>query len=150
VNIKVVIKVLGFLMLVCAGCLLLPALVSLLYRENDWIWFLASAGIGAVVGGGILLLLRDTPDLRVREGFAVVAFGWFFIGLLGALPFWFSGQIPSFTDAAFESISGFTALLHTGSGAWESCCWRWPSCPCWGSEACSSTGRRFPVRWPNG
>ncbi len=107
-NIRVVVKVLGFLMLVTAGCLLVPALVSLLYRENDWIWFLASAGIGAVVGGGALLLLRGTPDLGVREGFAVVAFGWLFVGLLGALPFWLSGQIPSFTDAAFESISGFT------------------------------------------
>ena len=107
-NIRVVVKVLGFLMLVCAGCLLLPAMVSLLYRENDWIWFLASSGIGAVVGGGALLIMRDTPALRIREGFAVVAFGWLCVGLLGALPFWLSGQIPSFTDAAFESISGFT------------------------------------------
>ncbi len=44
----------------------------------------------------------------MREGFAVVAFGWLVVGLLGALPFWLSGQIPSFTDAVFESISGFT------------------------------------------
>ena len=63
---------------------------------------------GAVVGGGTLLILRDAPDLRVREGFAVVAFGWLCVGLLGAVPFWLSGQIPSFTDAAFESISGFS------------------------------------------
>jgi len=108
VNIRSVVKVLGFLMLVTAGCLLLPALVSLLYRESDWIWFVASSGIGAVVGGGTLLILRDAPELRVREGFAVVAFGWLCVGLLGALPFWLSGQIPSFTDAAFESISGFS------------------------------------------
>jgi trk system potassium uptake protein TrkH len=108
VNIPSVVKVLGFLMLVTAGCLLLPALVALIFRENDGIWFLVSAGIGAVVGGGTLVLLRDAPDLRVREGFAVVAFGWLCVGLLGALPFWLSGQIPSFTNAAFESISGFT------------------------------------------
>ena len=107
-NIGSVVKVLGFLMLVTAGCLLLPALVSLHYRESDWIWFLVSAGIGAAVGGGTLVVLRDAPDLRVREGFAVVAFGWLCVGLLGAVPFWLSGQIPSFTDAAFESISGFT------------------------------------------
>ena len=107
-NIRVVVKVLGFLLLVTAGCLLLPAMVSLLYRENDWVWFLASSAIGAVVGGGALLIMRDTPALRVREGFAVVAFGWLCVGLLGALPFWLSGQIPSFTDAAFESISGFS------------------------------------------
>ncbi len=107
-NIRSVVKVLGFLMLVTACCLLLPAVVALIYRESDWIWFLVSAGIGAVVGGGTLLVLRDAPDLRVREGFAVVAFGWLCVGLLGALPFWLSGQIPTFTDAAFESISGFT------------------------------------------
>jgi trk system potassium uptake protein TrkH len=113
VNIRSVVKVLGFLMLVTAGCLLLPAVVALIYRESDWIWFLASAGIGAVVGGGTLLILRDAPDLRVREGFAVVAFGWLCVGLLGAVPFWLSGQIPSFTDAAFESISGFTTTGAT-------------------------------------
>ncbi len=112
-NIRSVVKVLGFLMLVTAGCLVVPALVSLLYREGDWVWYLVSAGIGATVGGGTLLLLRDAPDVRVREGFAVVGFGWLCIGLLGALPLWLSGQIPSFTDAAFESISGFTTTGAT-------------------------------------
>lgn len=107
-NIRAVVKVLGFLMLVTAGCLVIPALVSLLYGDTDWIWFLVSGGIGAVVGGAMLLLMRSADDLRVREGFAVVAFGWLCVGLLGALPYWLSGQIPSFTDAAFESISGFT------------------------------------------
>ena len=112
-NIRSVVKVLGFLMLVTAGCLVLPALVSLLYQEGDWVWYLVSAGIGALVGGGTLLLLRDAPDVRVREGFAVVGFGWLCIGLLGAVPLWLSGQIPSFTDAAFESISGFTTTGAT-------------------------------------
>jgi trk system potassium uptake protein TrkH len=107
-NILSVIKVLGFLLLVTAGCLLLPAGISLIHGEGDWPYFLISSGIGLVLGGGALLFLRDAPDLRVREGFAVVAFGWLTVGLLGALPFWFSGQIPSFTDAVFESISGFT------------------------------------------
>ena len=107
-NVKSVIKVLGFLLLVTAGCLLLPTIISIIYGENDWPYFLASAGIGVLLGGGTLLYLRDAPDLRVREGFAVVSFGWLCVGLLGALPFWLSGQIPSFTDAVFESISGFT------------------------------------------
>jgi len=103
-----VVKVLGLLLLVTAGCLILPALISLICGENGWPHYLASTGIGVLIGGGTLLLLRDAPDLRVREGFAVVAFGWLSVGLLGALPFWFSGQIPSFTDAVFESISGFS------------------------------------------
>ena len=107
-NIRSVVKVLGFLLLVTAACLLLPALVAILYREPDWIYFLIASGLGVALGGSALLILRDAPDLRIREGFAVVAFGWLCVGLLGAVPFWLSGQIPSFTDAAFESISGFT------------------------------------------
>ncbi len=107
-NYRSVLKVLAFLLLVTAACLLLPALVSALYGDPDWPHFLASAGLGALIGGILLLLVKDAPDLRVRESFAVVAFGWVVVGLLGAMPYWLSGQIPSFTDAAFESISGFT------------------------------------------
>jgi len=103
-----VLKVLAFLLLVTAGCLLLPALISALYGDADWPHFLLAAGVGAVIGGLALVFLRDAPELRVREGFAVVSFGWLVVGLLGAMPYWFSGQVPSFTDAVFESISGFT------------------------------------------
>ena len=71
-NIRVVVKVLGFLMLVTAGCLLVPALVSLLYRENDWIWFLASAGIGAVVGAVIgAALAAHLSNAVLRRIFAL-------------------------------------------------------------------------------
>jgi len=108
VSLRAVAKVLGFLLLVTAACLLVPALVAALYGEPEWRQFLISAAIGAGVGGLALGLLRDAPGLRVREGFAVVALGWFVVGLLGAMPFWLSGQIPSFTDAVFESISGFS------------------------------------------
>ena len=107
-NYRSVLKVLAFLLLVTAACLLLPAAVSALYGDADWPHFLASAGLGALLGGSLLLVVKNAPDLRVREGFAVVAFGWVVVGLLGAMPYWLSGQIPSFTDAAFESISGFT------------------------------------------
>ncbi|RKZ14300.1 TrkH family potassium uptake protein [bacterium] len=95
-------------MLVTAACLLLPAVVALIYREPDWRYFLAAALTGALAGGSALVFLKGAPDLRLREGFAVVTFGWIWVGLLGALPFWWSGQIPGFTDAVFESISGFT------------------------------------------
>jgi len=108
VNIRSVVKVLGFLLLVTSSCMLLPTIISLAYGESDWPYFLASVGVGVLLGGGTLLVFRGAPDLRAREGIAVVAFGWLVVGLLGALPYWLSGQIPSFTDAAFESISGFT------------------------------------------
>ena len=107
-SIRSVLKVLGFLVLVTACCLVLPGLISLAYGDPDWPWFLVAAVGGAALGGLTLRLLKEAPDLRVREGFAVVAFGWLVVGLLGAVPGWLSGQMPSFTDAAFESISGFT------------------------------------------
>lgn len=110
---RAVLKVLAFLLLVTSGCLLLPALVSALYGDADWMHFLVAAGIGLVIGGGGSRLLGQAPELRVREGFAVVTFGWIVVGLLGALPYWMSGQIPSFTDAVFESISGFTTTGAT-------------------------------------
>ncbi|MFN2371596.1 MAG: TrkH family potassium uptake protein [Candidatus Krumholzibacteriia bacterium] len=112
-SLRSVAKVLAFLLLVTSACLVLPALVALLYREPDWRHFLLAAAGGGVLSGGALLALRDAPDLRVREGFAVVACGWLAAGLLGAVPCWLSGQIPSFTDAAFESVSGFTTTGAT-------------------------------------
>jgi len=107
-NLRAVVGVLGFLLLVTAVCLLLPTAIALLYREPDWPAFAGSALIGGVIGGVALWFGRGMAELRVREGFAVVTLGWLCVGLLGAVPFVLSGQIPSFTDAAFESISGFT------------------------------------------
>ena len=107
-NLGSVIRVLGFLLLVTAAALLLPAVISMIYREGDWPYYLAAAGLGLLIGGGALMVFRRAEDLAVREGFAVVSLGWLCVGLLGAVPFYLSGQIPSFTDAVFESLSGFT------------------------------------------
>jgi trk system potassium uptake protein TrkH len=108
VNRRAVLRVLGFLLAVTAISLLLPALASVIGRDGDAWSFLAAAGVGLAVGAAFWFLGRDARDIRVREGFAVVTLGWLVVGLLGGLPAWFSGQIPSYTDAAFESVSGFT------------------------------------------
>ena len=55
-----------------------------------------------------LLFTRSKSELSIRDGFLVVGFGWFMMALVGAFPYYFSGAIPSFTDAFFESMSGFT------------------------------------------
>ena len=49
-----------------------------------------------------------TDDIRPKEGFAIVAFGWIASALLGALPFYLSGAIPSLVDCVFETVSGYT------------------------------------------
>lgn len=112
-NLRGVSRVLGFLLLMTAGFLMLPMIVDFIYKEGDWSIFLISAVITAVSGGGLMLVGKGAKGLRHREGFAIVSFGWTLIGIAGALPFVLSGVIPSFTDAVFESISGFTTTGST-------------------------------------
>ena len=89
-----------------AALLLLPALVSLLYRE-PLLPFLLPMLILAVLG----FLLGRRPKqtaLYARDGFAVVALAWVGMSAFGALPFVLSGDIPNYIDAFFETVSGFT------------------------------------------
>jgi trk system potassium uptake protein TrkH len=88
--------------------MLLPIIVSWIYGEDDLIPLAMSAGITAAVGLLLILTCRVKYELRLREGFALVALTWIFFAFLGALPFYLSGYIPSYTDAFFETMSGFT------------------------------------------
>ena len=112
-NLRAVVRVLGFLLSVTAACLLFPALVALLYREEDAPAFLLSAALGGLLGWAAMRAGRGAPELRAREGFAVVSLGWLLVGLLGGLPPVLSGQIHSYTDGVFESVSGFTTTGAT-------------------------------------
>lgn len=89
--------------------LLLPALVGALYREGrPSLSFLAAAVLCLICG---FFLRRKRPkqtDLYIREGFASVALSWTAMSVFGALPFLFTGEIPNFIDALFETVSGFT------------------------------------------
>ena len=98
----------GVMLQFVAVMMLLPLGVSLYYGDGDAHSFVWSVIITAVVGTVLILLRRKDRDLGLREGFAVVAFGWAGMALVGALPFYISGAIPSFTDCMFESMSGFT------------------------------------------
>lgn len=93
--------------------LLLPSLTGLLYKEysHALVYFLCALGCIAV---GLLTRLKKVRNntFYAKEGFVVVALCWIIMSLLGALPFVFSGDIPSYPDALFEIISGFTT---TGS-----------------------------------
>lgn len=131
-NMRGVSRVLGFLLIVAAISLLLPLIVDLIYAEGDWPHFLLSALIGAAVGVVLMLIGRGARGLRHREGFAIVTLGWLSVGLLGAVPFMLTGTIPGFTDAVFESVSGFTttgstimtAIEEVGSGHHGVLFWR--------------------------
>jgi len=87
---------------------MIPAAVAWFYGENDFIAFIYTIVITFILGSIGFVLTRKSDEIRARDGFLVVTFGWILFALLGALPFLFSGYIPSYTDAFFETMSGFT------------------------------------------
>ena len=101
---------LGLLLTGLGLCMLLPLGVALLYEEEVWAAFLAGAVSGVVPGVVLYWLFRDqaTGDLNHRDGIAIVGISWSVAGLLGGLPLYLTPDFATFTDAVFESISGFT------------------------------------------
>ncbi|MDO9153106.1 MAG: TrkH family potassium uptake protein [Paludibacter sp.] len=108
-NYRLVFRMIGSLILVESVVLLLVSLVPLIYGENDAGYFLISSGISTLLAALFLLIGRNpSPTIGKREGSVIVTFTWIVFSLIGLLPFWMSGSIPSFTNAYFETISGFT------------------------------------------
>ena len=104
---------LGALFIFLSVTLLFPALVSIIYSENDLIPILISSGISLILGVILVLFFKVKVDLKIKEGFALVSLSWLSFALIGALPFYISGYIPSYTDAFFETMSGFTTTGAT-------------------------------------
>jgi trk system potassium uptake protein TrkH len=108
-NLRLVLRVMGSLALVESVLLLFVCIIPLIYGEDDTHYFLISSLISFSFSALALYLGRN-PSLSIgkREGSVIVTFTWIIFTLIGLLPFWLSGSIPSFTDAFFETISGFT------------------------------------------
>jgi trk system potassium uptake protein TrkH len=107
-NLAMVFYILGLILLCEGGLMLLPAIVSLLYREETVWVFLLTAAICGILG---FLLWRRKPKNRVfyiREGCVITALSWIVISIMGALPFMLSGTIQNPIEALFETVSGFT------------------------------------------
>jgi len=112
-NGKIILRVIGLLLFVEGAFMLLPLIISLLYGENDTMGFALSSVINLLFGALIIWLTRKaSKDIGKREGFIIVALVWIIFSLLGSLPYIFTGAIPTYTDAFFETMSGFTT---TGS-----------------------------------
>ena len=106
-NIKLVLKLIGRILLVEAVALVLPLLVALLYRE-DPTPFLLTIAIVALCGFGLSALPCRSRQFFTREGFVAVGLIWIITGLVGSLPFLFCGYFATPMDCIFESCSGFT------------------------------------------
>lgn len=113
-NIRLVIKTLGALLLIEAFFMLMPTFVSLYYHEHDFSTFGISTGITLLFGIiGICIGRKAEKHVGAREGYLIVALVWIVFSVFGLLPFYLSGAIPQFTDAFFETISGFTTTGAT-------------------------------------
>ena len=113
-NFKIIVRVLGFLLFVEGVAMLLALFISLIYQEYDKTAFLISSGINLSLGGVIILLTRNVrPDIGRHEGYLIVALVWVVFSLFGCLPYILSGAIPNFTNAFFETMSGFTTTGST-------------------------------------
>ncbi len=111
-NYRMIKYTLGWLLLFEAAFFLVPIITGIVYWEKAtlaFLWALLCAG-----GAGALLVMRKpkTTKLYSREGFVIVGLSWIVLSLFGALPFVFAGVVPTFADAFFETVSGFTT---TGS-----------------------------------
>jgi trk system potassium uptake protein len=83
--------------------------VSLIFKEGDHLSFIYAGSITVLTGGLAWYFSRNAPkDFFRREGYIIVVSGWVLFSLFGTLPFVLTGSIPSFTDAFFETMSGFT------------------------------------------
>jgi trk system potassium uptake protein TrkH len=120
-NFNAVAWLLGCVSLIIAAFLLVPAVIAFGYGESGGVSaFLLSALVSAAVGGLLVWWNRGSrlgpdgrPDYFRREGLAVVGLSWIVAGVLGALPYLFSGLVSSPIDAVFEAVSGFTTTGST-------------------------------------
>ena len=112
-NYKMIRYIIGQLLLVEGALMLLPLAVSLIYGEFQTSWAFVIPILALVLFGGSLTAFKPKDKaLRAKDGFVIVGLSWIILSLFGCLPYIISGLIPSFVDAFFETVSGFTT---TGS-----------------------------------
>ena len=103
----------GWMLGVESVFLLLPTLTAVIYQENVVTAYLGAAAICLAFAALFCHKRPANPRFYAREGFVTVALCWIVLAVTGALPFLFSGEIPSVVDALFETISGFTTTGST-------------------------------------
>lgn len=113
INIKLIFRILGFLLVVEGIAILISLLVALIYDGPDAMALLLSSMICLITGSIFLIVCRNAgKGIGKREGFIIVTLAWLMFSFFGSLPFILSNSIPDLTNAFFETMSGFTT---TGS-----------------------------------
>ena len=107
-NFSIIRYIIGVLLKTESVLLLLPSLVSLIYHESCGLVYLGCAAACALIGFILNLRKPKSTVFYLKEGCVATALSWIVLSFFGALPFRLSGEIPSFVDALFETVSGFT------------------------------------------
>ncbi len=105
--------VMGVLLIITGLSMAFPAACSVIYQENDLLPLLKAAAITLGAGLPVFLMFRKHNTLSIKDGFFIAVFGWIVVSAFSAIPFMLHGSIPSFTDAFFEMISGYTTTGAT-------------------------------------
>lgn len=113
-NYKIILHLMGLLLVFNGGFMIIAALVSLIVKDGVTLSIVIS-GLSTVFAGILLMWATKghKKEIKKREGYIVVTFGWLIMSLSGSLPYIASGAIPSFTNAFFETISGYTTTGAT-------------------------------------
>ena len=113
-NKRMILSLLGKIILLEAGLMTFPLAVSIIYGESAVTWAFVWTVLGAAALGGLIQAFCRPKDkvIYAKEGFIIVALAWLTMSAIGAVPFVLSGEINSYVDAFFETVSGFTT---TGS-----------------------------------
>ncbi|MCK5469859.1 MAG: TrkH family potassium uptake protein [Cyclobacteriaceae bacterium] len=109
-NFKAIFSILGLLLMLNGGFMLMCLPVSIYYNDGDWHALLISGIFTLLIGLITYVLTKNQSNggLKKRDGYLVVTMGWLCMSLFGTLPYLISQEIPFFTDAFFETLSGFT------------------------------------------
>jgi len=107
-NRHLILRTLGLVLLCEAGAMVPSFIISLYFGEPDKWAFLTGIILVALLGSMLVRRPVDTRDVGYKEGFAIATFSWLLLALFGAVPFYLAGTVPSFVDAFFETMSGFT------------------------------------------
>ncbi len=105
---EIVMRYLGFILLFNALFMLISSVISLAQAESSFYSLLFSSTVGFLFGVFPLIFVSSTPKITNQEGLFIVVFGWLLSCLVGVLPYVLWGGPFSFTNAWFESVSGFT------------------------------------------
>jgi len=114
-NINVISNIIGILLMINGFLMLCAVPFGLYYNESSFKGILVSSLINFIVGFLLYYFSKNNKnkDLKRRDGFLIVTFSWLIMSIFGMLPYILTGQIPSFTNAFFETVSGYTTTGAT-------------------------------------